>query len=90
MLHCYKHNKILKLLAFKCPRECKNQGVRFSGDFVKENKNNFCILKIPNPFESKNNLPQSIIHISQYLNRLSDFFFVLARYYSHNETIKPH
>jgi|APSaa5957512493_1039668.scaffolds.fasta_scaffold289543_1 cob(I)alamin adenosyltransferase len=40
--------------------------------------------------ESKNNLPQSIIHISQNLNRLSDFFFVLARYYSHNETIKPH
>ena len=40
--------------------------------------------------ESKNNLPQSIIHISQYLNRLSDFFFVLARYYPDNETIKPH
>lgn len=36
--------------------------------------------------ESKNNLPQSMIHISQYLNRLSDFFFVLARYYSDSET----
>lgn len=37
--------------------------------------------------ESKtNSLPELLIHITMYFNRLSDYFFVLSRYYSDSET----